>query len=259
MSIRQAALFISHGAPTLPIEDSPTRRFLKQLGQDWPRPRAIIILSAHWETHAFTVNQQAHPGTLYDFGGFPPVLRTLLYPAATDQALAAQVSGLLASAGLRASTTAERPLDHGMWTPLLLMYPQADIPVVMISLRHRASAAEHYALGRALRPLRDENVLILGSGSYTHNLWNLSPEGSAPQPWATAFAGWMDQALLERRHGDIVNWLQLAPHARDNHPSDEHFNPLLAALGAADENAVPVKLHDDWRAGSLSMACWRFD
>ncbi|WP_434633529.1 DODA-type extradiol aromatic ring-opening family dioxygenase [Chromobacterium sp. CV08] len=259
MTSRQAALFISHGAPTLPIEDSPTRHFLERLGRDWPRPRAIVIVSAHWEASALTVNLQPRPGTLYDFGGFPPVLRTLRYPAATDAALAERVAGLIADAGLPLATTAERPLDHGMWTPLLLMFPQADIPLVMVSLHHRAGSAEHYALGRALRPLRDENVLVIGSGSYTHNLWELSPEGSAPAPWAAGFADWMDRALLENRRDDIVHWQQRAPYPRENHPSDEHFQPLLVALGASDDDATPVKLHDDWRMGSLSMACWRFD
>ncbi|POA98675.1 dioxygenase [Chromobacterium sinusclupearum] len=259
MHTRQAALFISHGAPTLPIEDSPTRHFLETLGRGWPRPRAIVIVSAHWETHALTVNLQARPDMLYDFGGFPAVLRTLRYPAATDLELAERIVGLLSASGLPVATTQQRPLDHGVWTPLMLMFPQADIPLVMISLHRQAGAAEHYALGRALRPLRDENVLVLGSGSYTHNLWELQPEGSAPAPWATEFAGWMDQALTENRRDDVVNWRQRAPHARENHPSDEHFQPLLVALGAASDDAEPQKLHDDWRAGSLSMACWRFD
>ncbi|OHX19364.1 DODA-type extradiol aromatic ring-opening family dioxygenase [Chromobacterium sphagni] len=259
MNTRQAALFISHGAPTLPIEDSPTRHFLAQLGQDWPRPRAIVIVSAHWEAQAFTVNRQPRPGTLYDFGGFPPLLRTLRYPAATDAALAAEAETLLRGAGLRTESTHERPLDHGIWTPLLLMYPQADIPLVTVSLRHRASAAEHYALGRALRPLRDDNVLLIGSGSYTHNLRELRQDGSSVAPWAAEFTGWMDQALLERRDDDVVHWLERAPQARQNHPSDEHFNPLLVALGAAGDGAPPLKLHDDWRMGALSMACWRFD
>lgn len=259
MSTKQAALFLSHGAPTLPIEDSPTRHFLERLGKDWPRPRAIVIVSAHWEESVYAVNLQPSPDTMYDFGGFPPILRTLRYSAATDTDLAGRVAGMLDDAGLPLAVTRERPLDHGMWTPLMLMFPQADIPLVMVSMRRRAGAAEHYALGRALRPLREENVLIIGSGSYTHNLWELGREGSAPAPWACGFADWMDQALLENRREAVMDWQRQAPYARENHPSDEHFQPLLVALGAASDDTPPIKLHDDWRAGSLSMACWSFD
>jgi len=260
MTTQQPALFISHGAPTLPLEDSPTRHFLEQLGKDLPRPRAIVVVSAHWESTLPTVNLAANPGTMYDFGGFPSILYTLRYPASTDMALAADVLDLLRQAGLKVGTTDQRDLDHGMWTPLMLMYPQADIPVVMVSLPHAASGSSYFQLGRALRALRADNVMIIGSGSYTHNLWQLSREGSAPPQWAAVFASWMDQALLDgQRQQDIIDWKQQAPHARENHPSDEHFNPLLVTLGAASDGITPVKLHDDWRMGSLSMACWRFD
>ncbi|WP_374556459.1 DODA-type extradiol aromatic ring-opening family dioxygenase [Aquitalea pelogenes] len=259
MSTRQAALFISHGAPTLPLEDSPTRHFLTRLGETLPRPRAIVVVSAHWETHIPTVNLAAKPETMYDFGGFPAALYTLRYPASTDLGLAADVVDRLRNAGLKVGTTDQRALDHGMWTPLMLMYPAADIPLVMVSLPHNASGETYFQMGRALRDLRDDNVLIIGSGSYTHNLWQLSRDGSAPQAWAEAFAKWMDQALLENRQQDILNWKQKAPLARENHPTDEHFNPLLVMMGAASDNTAPVKLHDDWRMGSLSMACWQFD
>lgn len=259
MSKRQAALFISHGAPTLPIEDSPTRHFLTQLGQTMPRPRAIIVVSAHWESTIPMVNLAANPETMYDFGGFPSILYTLRYPASTDLKLAADVVDKLRESGLRVGTTDQRSLDHGMWTPLMLMYPAADIPLVMVSLPHGASADTFFQMGRALRELRDDNVLIIGSGSYTHNLWQLSPDGSAPPPWAADFANWMDVALQENRQQDILRWKQLAPLARENHPTDEHFNPLLVVMGAASDAAIPVKLHDDWRMGSLSMACWRFE
>ncbi|WP_199052433.1 class III extradiol ring-cleavage dioxygenase [Aquitalea sp. ASV15] len=259
MTTRQPALFISHGAPTLPIEHSATRDFLQQLGQQLPRPRAIVVLSAHWESTLPMVNLAEKPGTLYDFGGFPPILYTLRYPASTDLTLAAEATDLLRQSGFRVGSTDQRGLDHGMWTPLMLMYPQADIPLVMVSLPHAATADTYYRMGRALRALRDDNVMIVGSGSYTHNLWQLGRDGSAPPSWAEDFAQWMDHALSDNRPQDILNWKQLAPHARENHPSDEHFNPLLVAMGAASDDTPPHKLHDDWRMGSLSMACWRFD
>ncbi|WP_293766910.1 class III extradiol ring-cleavage dioxygenase [uncultured Aquitalea sp.] len=259
MSNRQPALFISHGAPTLPLEDSPTRHFLAQLGKTLPRPRAIVIVSAHWESAAPLVNLSPKPGTMYDFGGFPAVLYTLRYPASTDLALAGEVVNLLRDSGLRVGTTDHRDLDHGMWTPLMLMYPQADVPLVMVSLPHGASADTYFAMGRALRSLRDDNVMVIGSGSYTHNLWALMRDGSAPPAWAAEFAEWMNQALQDNRQSDMLQWKTRAPHCRENHPSDEHFNPLLVMLGAASDDTPPVKLHDDWRMGSLSMACWRFD
>jgi len=259
MNTRQPALFISHGAPTLPVEDSPTRHFLEQLGQELPRPRAIVVVSAHWESMQPIVNLAEQPGTMHDFGGFPSILYTLRYPASTDLALAADVLDRLRQAGLQPGSTTQRSLDHGMWTPLMLMYPQADIPLVMVSLPHAANAERYFQLGRALRALRDDNVMIIASGSYTHNLWQMGPDGSTTPAWAARFASWMDQALQERRVNDVLQWKQLAPFAQENHPSDEHFNPLLFALGAASDEVSPVKLHDDWRMASLSMACWRFD
>lgn len=259
MTTRQAALFISHGAPTLPLENSPTRHFLEQLGKTLHRPRAIVVVSAHWESTMPMVNLAAKPDTMHDFGGFPAVLYTLRYPASTDLTLAADVVDRLRQTGLQVGTTDQRSLDHGMWTPLMLMYPQADIPLVMVSLPHGASAATFFQMGRALRALRDDNVMIIGSGSYTHNLWQLSQDGAAPASWTAEFAHWMDQALLENRQQDILDWKQLAPHAKENHPSDEHFNPLLVVMGAGSDTVPPVKLHDDWRMGALSMACWSFD
>lgn len=259
MTTRQPALFISHGAPTLALEDSPTAHFLEQLGRDLPRPRAIVVLSAHWETRLPTVSLTAAPETVYDFGGFPRALYTLQYPAVTDVKLAENVRDRLAAAGFAVATTDTHGWDHGVWTPLLRMYPQADIPLVAISLPHAASAEVFYQMGQALRALRDDNVLIIGSGSYTHNLWALQPEGSAVPQWAQQFALWVDQALAEHRLADLLDWKNQAPLARNNHPSDEHFNPLFAMLGAASDGIAPQRLHDDWRYGSLSMACWRFD
>lgn len=259
MTDRLPALFISHGAPTLVLEDSPSRHFIAQLGTELPRPRAIVIVSAHWETRGLVINHNSRPETIHDFYGFPEALYRLSYPARTDAQLCARLHELFAAAGLPAQSTEQRGLDHGAWTPLMLMYPQADIPIVNLSLPHQASAAELMRIGEALRPLREEGVLIIASGSYTHNLRALAPEGSAPAPWALAFRDWLDQRLLNGEQQALADWLQQAPYPRHNHPSDEHIAPLWIALGAGGAGATASKLHDDWRMGNLSMACWRFD
>jgi len=254
----QPALFVSHGAPTLALEDSPTARFLTSLGQELTRPRAILVISAHWETPDPTVAVHPAPATIHDFGGFPRALYTLQYPAAMDPEVAQAVTDLLSLSGFAVSADHERGLDHGAWTPLMRMYPEADIPVVNLSLPQRLNEAGLRAMGRALRPLRERGVLILASGSYTHNLWEMAPEGSPPSAWAKAFAGWVDARLAARDEEALDGWKQNAPDARTNHPSDEHFLPLFVALGAASDGVAPVKIHDDWRFGSLSMACWKF-
>lgn len=259
MTAHLPALFISHGAPTLVLEDSPSRHFIAQLGTELPRPRAIVIVSAHWETRGLVVNHKPNPETIHDFYGFPEALYQLNYPARTDAQLCARLHELFAAAGLPAQSTEQRGLDHGAWTPLMLMYPQADIPIVNLSLPHQAPAAELMRIGEALRPLRDEGVLIIASGSYTHNLRALAPEGSAPAPWALAFRDWLDQQLLNDARDTLADWLQQAPYPRHNHPSDEHIAPLWVALGAGTPGAPALKLHDDWRMGNLSMASWRFD
>jgi 4,5-DOPA dioxygenase extradiol len=255
----QPALFISHGAPTLALEDSPSTRFLAELGQQLERPRAIVVVSAHWETPQAMISMDAAPKTIHDFGGFPRALYALNYPAKTDVQLAERLATDLEQAAIRVQRVTGRGLDHGVWTPLMRMYPQADIPLVTLSLPQQLGEAGLRALGRTLRQLRSENVLIVASGGYTHNLWQMAADGSAPAAWATGFAAWVDARLEARQDQQLDGWLQHAPHARDNHPTAEHFLPLFVALGAASDGVVPVKLHDDWRFGSLSMACWRFD
>jgi len=256
---RQPALFISHGSPTLALEDSVTARFLESLGRSHPRPTAVVVVSAHWETMRPTLATNPAPSTIHDFGGFPRILYQQQYPAAGSPEVAARVAACLQEAGLAVDIDAQRGLDHGAWTPLMRLYPDADVPVVNLSLPHGWGGKALRDYGRALRPLRDENVLIIGSGSYTHNLWQLVAEGSPAPGWAVEFAAWVDARLLQRADSVLDDWLIRAPHAREAHPSDEHFLPLFVALGAASDGVAPERLHDDWRYGSLSMACWRFD
>ncbi|WP_054285715.1 DODA-type extradiol aromatic ring-opening family dioxygenase [Gulbenkiania mobilis] len=253
-------LFISHGAPTLALEDSPTGRFLDTLASRWARPSAIIVVSAHWEAPSVTVNFTPQPSTVHDFGGFPRALYQLRYPVRSDLGLADAVFERLEAAGLSPKRTTDRGLDHGAWVPLLRMYPGADVPVVAVSLPWQASPDTLMALGEALAPLREDGrVLVLASGSLTHNLYALTADGSPTAAWAHDFSSWVAARLEAGDREALRAWQDQAPFARQNHPSAEHFNPLLVACGAARKPLKAHRLHEDWRFGVLSMAAWQLD
>ncbi|MGJ4930276.1 DODA-type extradiol aromatic ring-opening family dioxygenase [Bradyrhizobium sp. HKCCYLS2038] len=256
------SIFLSHGSPMLPLTASAARDFLAGLGDSLPRPKAILVISAHWETDIPAVNVVAQNETIHDFYGFPPELYQLRYPAPGAPDLARAVAERLHAAGFPVGADRERGLDHGAWVPLLLMYPHADIPVMQLSIQTEQGPAHHLALGRALAPLRDEGVLIIGSGSFTHNLGEfrkrrLDIDDPAPS-WVVDFADWVHQAAIEGRVDDLVNYRHLAPHARENHPTDEHFLPLFAALGAAGEGARVERLHNSANYGVLRMDVYAF-
>ncbi|MGC2780096.1 MAG: class III extradiol ring-cleavage dioxygenase [Bradyrhizobium sp.] len=256
------SIFLSHGSPMLPLTDSAARDFLTGLGRSLPRPKAILVISAHWETDIPVVNAVATNETIHDFYGFPRELYQLSYPAPGAPDLARTLAARLQEAGLPVAIDRERGLDHGAWVPLLLMYPQADIPVLQLSIQTERGPAHHLALGRALAPLRDEGVLIVGSGSFTHNLGEfrkrrLDIDDPAPA-WVVDFADWVHSAAIEGRIDDLVDYRRLAPHARDNHPTDEHFLPLFTALGAAGEGARVERLHNSANYGVLRMDVYAF-
>lgn len=256
------SLFISHGAPSLLIDDVPARRFLLELGAQLPRPRAILVASAHWETPAPMVNAVVRNDTIHDFGGFPEALYQATYPAPGAPALAAQVAEQLIAAGSTCGVDTVRGLDHGAWVPLALMYPAHDIPVVQLSVQPALGADHHYQIGRILVDLRRDNVLVIGSGSLTHNLRELDWTGANTQPeWSRSFAEWMDAALGEGRIDDALAYRRLAPQARRNHPTPEHLMPLYVALGAgySDEGPGAVRrLHASHCFGSLRMDAYAF-
>lgn len=257
------ALFLSHGAPLLPLTDAPARRFLEALPDALPaRPRAILIASAHWETPSPAVSSIAGPNrTIHDFQGFPEPLYRLRYPAPGDPVLAAQVLELLRRAGFKAAADNAQGLDHGAWVPLLLAWPDATIPVLQVSVQPHLGPVHHVALGRALAPLRTENVLVIGSGSFTHNLRATAPygtdsDGALPSPdWVTSFCNWMDAALAEGREDDLVAYRERAPFAARNHPSEEHLLPLFVALGAGGRAR---RLHRSQTYGVLRMDAYAF-
>jgi 4,5-DOPA dioxygenase extradiol len=257
------SLFLSHGAPTLPLTEAPARQFLAGLGRQLGKPSAIVVASAHWETATPTVNNVARNPTIHDFYGFPAELYRLAYPAPGSAGLAEIAADLLCTAGLACQMDHIRGLDHGAWVPLLLMYPQADIPVVQISLQPHLGPAHHMQIGQALAPLRQQDVLIIGSGSLTHDLSRFRGMrlDSRPPADVTDFADWMEKALLEDRTCDLLTYRRLAPAAMRNHPSEEHLLPLFVALGAAaadDGHHKAEQLHRSSTYGVLRMDAYAF-
>lgn len=252
-------IFLSHGAPTLPLEDVAARRFLEGLAATMPRPRAILAVSAHWETRTPTVTAVAHNTTIHDFSGFPAELYRLDYLAPGDPELADRVVDLLGTAGLPVAVDTQRGLDHGAWVPLMLAWPQADIPVVQLSVQSHLGPGHHLELGRALAPLTNEGVLIVGSGSFTHDLSSWRGQAGMAEPdWVTDFADWFDAALAEGRTCDLLAYRHLAPNAVRNHPTEEHLLPLFVALGAAGPDATATRLHASTTYGVLRMDAYAF-
>lgn len=249
-------LFISHGSPMLAIQDSPARQFLQQLGKSLPRPSAIVVASAHWELADGTgVTCAKQPKTIHDFGGFPDALFAIDYPAPGAPALAEQVAKLLEISGLSVRRDPDRGLDHGAWVPLQLMYPQADIPVVQVALPRGASPLAHERLGNALSALRDQPILVIGSGSLTHNLHEFrgQPIDTPAPEWVTDFAAWMHNTLQDNQLAALRDYRQHAPHAVRNHPTEEHLLPLFVALGAAGAGARAERIHTSMQYGILAM------
>ena len=255
------SLFLSHGSPMLALTDAPARDFLRGLGRELERPKAILVASAHWETRAPAVNAVARNETIYDFFGFPRALYELSYNPPGDPALAEHVADLLCNAGLPSALDHERGLDHGAWCPLILAYPEADIPVLQVSVQSHLGPAHHYQLGQALAPLRDEGVLVIGSGSWTHDLRRFRGQAiDAPEaPDVLAFSDWMDQAIREGRRCDLLTYRTKAPFAAEQHPTEEHLLPLFVAMGAAGEGARAERIHQSCTYGVLRMDAYAFN
>jgi 4,5-DOPA dioxygenase extradiol len=252
------SLFISHGAPNIVLYDSPTRNFLRGLGARFPRPKAILIMSAHFEAAEPTFEAGANPPMMYDFGGFERELYGMTYPAPGAPEVAAQAAALAEKAGLKPQICNGRGFDHGTWIPLLLMYRLADIPVATISVQPAKDGAHHIALGRALAPLREEGVLIVGSGGATHNLRAFFSDDMAKTPdWVENFNEWL---FLRADQGDekgIANWLE-GPDALRNHPTPEHFQPFPFAFGAGGPGAMGRRLHHAY-LGPISLDAYAFE
>ncbi|NJN85860.1 MAG: dioxygenase [Leptolyngbyaceae cyanobacterium SL_7_1] len=252
-------LFLSHGAPDLPLRQGATTKFLRSLHQHLPKPTAILVISAHWHATVPTVSTAPHPRTIYDFSGFPDSLYQLRYPAPGAPQLADRIVHLLAQVGISCETHASRGFDHGAWTPLLLAYPAADIPVTQLSIQYHQNPHYHWKLGQALAPLRHEGVLIIGSGGITHNLYAFDTQYDAPPPdWVQQFDQWLAEAIEQKHWDALMQYRQLAPYAQENHPTEEHLLPLFVALGAGGTNPEGIPLHRGYTYGVLSMAAYAF-
>ncbi|KAG0450909.1 hypothetical protein HPP92_026698 [Vanilla planifolia] len=253
--------FISHGSPRLLIKEMAIKYFLKSWKADhFPaNPKVILVISAHWETPEPVVNHINGPNsTIHDFTNFPKHMYEIQYPAPGAPDLAARVKQLLQNAGFEAEEDRTRGLDHGAWVPLLLMYPEADIPVCQLSVQPNKDGTHHYNVGKALAPLRKEGVLIIGSGSATHNLGMEGPDEAPPPSWAIDFDNWLTESLLHGRHEDVKQYEEKAPNAMLAHPEAEHFLPLHVALGAAGEDAKAELMHHSWGCCSISYSSYRF-
>jgi 4,5-DOPA dioxygenase extradiol len=255
------SLYISHGSPMTALHPGLTGVRLAELAQSLPRPKAIVIASAHFLSRQPQVVDAATPETIHDFGGFPAPLYQLQYPAPGEPELATRVLGLLDQAKLAPVINHQRGFDHGTWVPLRLMYPQADIPVVTVSIQPELGPAHQYELGRALSSLRDEGVLVIGSGSITHNLHDFGSRYSAElqAPYVRPFIEWIEQKLAARDIDALLDYRRQAPFAERAHPTDEHLLPLFFALGAAGDDAQSQRLDAGIDLGFLAMDIYRFD
>ena len=255
---RMPALFLGHGSPMNTIETNRNTAAWARIGRDYPRPKAILSISAHWYTRSTAVTAMAQPKTIHDFGGFPQALFDFQYPAPGDAALAARVRDLLAPLPV-ALDTSEWGLDHGTWSVLAHVYPKADIPVVQLSIDGTQPAQFHYDLGKRLAPLRDESVLIFGTGNVVHNLGVMQRaagrsgnSGEGGYDWAQRFNTFAREALTTRHDQALVDFASQGRDAQLSIPTPEHYLPLLYVLGAAGSDAVTIE-NDGLEMGSISM------
>ena len=261
-------LFISHGSPMHAVSAGRAGEAWTELGRRLPQPRAILVASAHWETELPMVATSKQPETIHDFGGFPPELFRIRYPAPGAPDEAQRALQLLRDVGLTASANGCRGLDHGAWVPLLRLYPGADVPVAQVSIQPSLDAEHHLRVGAALAPLVRDGVLIIGSGHLTHNLreWiadarrrgSMSIDEREPEPYVSEFCAWVDNALRSDDRAALAGWLEQAPNARRAHPTPEHFLPLMVAVGAAGPAPMVEHVDAGVDSGVLAMDAYLF-
>jgi 4,5-DOPA dioxygenase extradiol len=254
----QPSLFLSHGAPDLALKDSPARAFLAELGTRLKRPDAIVIASAHDERPGPRVRAPAAFRTWHDFGGFDRRLGEMRYEPPGAAAVATEVEARLLAAGLDAVGDPDPRLDHGAWVPLSLLFPAADVPLTTVSIDPGRDERWHARVGAALAPLRQRNVLVIGSGSISHNLGEVFRPAGGDVAWAEAFTAWLADAAARDDRAALLDALSSAPEAASNHPTAEHFLPFFVALGAGGEDAVAARLHHSYTYDALAMDAYAF-
>lgn len=249
--MRLPAIFVSHGAPTLAVQQNAQTEAWARLAAELPRPRAILAVSAHWETQDPSMSAAPRPETIHDFGGFPRELYEQRYPAPGAPELAELAAHHLQHAGLACAVDPARGLDHGAWVPLKWMYPAADIPVTQLSVQPSLGPRHHYDVGRALAPLREDRVLILGSGGIIHNLREIQWRSNDVVDWARSFNDWISSRVEAGAIDQLLDYRKLAPSASRSHPTEEHLEPFFVALGAGGTPARRLDLGIDM--GTLGM------
>ncbi|PBS14011.1 dioxygenase [Lysobacteraceae bacterium NML93-0792] len=251
------SIFVSHGSPMFAIEPGLLGPNLQRLGEQLSTLSAIVVVSPHWQTQGVRVTASASLATIHDFGGFPAALYALQYPARGTPRLAAETLGLLQAAGFDVLLDNERGLDHGAWVPLRYLKPGADVPVLQVSLPHDIDAAGALRLGQALAPLRERGVLIVGSGSLTHNLYEFRQHIDDPE-YAQTFADWVADAVARGDTAALVAYRARAPFAARAHPTEEHYLPLLVAIGASKADEPRQRIEGGMTYGVLSMDSFAF-
>jgi 4,5-DOPA dioxygenase extradiol len=253
--IHMPILFVGHGNPMNAIEDSTYSRGWEQIATEIPRPKAVLCISAHWETEGPAVIGNESPRTIHDFGGFPKALYEVEYPAPGDPALAARVQDLLGGSDAITLYT-EWGLDHGTWSVLRRMYPDASVPVIQLSLDITLSFPQHYQFGKLLAPLRDEGILIVGSGNIVHSFYHADPRSNAvPQPWVGEFVEFIKEAVQDMRHERIQDPFPLGRSARNAINSAEHYKPLLYVAGLQEHGESVTFYNDGVDMAAFSMLC----
>lgn len=252
--------FIAHGAPLLAIQDNEYTQFLASLGQSQSRPKAVVLFSAHWVTSTQKVSEVAAYDTIYDFGGFPDALYQIKYPAKGSQDVAQTIETLLKEHGVPFDVETERGLDHGAWVILRLLYPNADVPVIAMSVNPRLKPEEQYRMGQALSSLRSQDVVIIGSGGTVHNLRAVEWQAKEVNDWAIGFDQWLEQGLQSWDLNALFNYETATPYARMAVPplGNEHFVPIFYAMGTADDSRKATLLHRSYQYGNLSQTVWQF-
>lgn len=250
-------LFISHGSPMMVLDPQQTGPALARLSFNLPKPKAIVVMSAHWESTALEVSTSARPETWHDFRGFPEALYDIRYPAPGDPVLAEKILSMFADAHIPAYANRTRPRDHGVWAPLIHMYPDADIPVIEISLPRNYTAESLYEIGQCLAILREQQILLIGSGSITHNLSELNWESdhAAVPVWASTFRNDIVNKLSNNHFAEVLDVNSL-PYLSKNHPTLEHLTPLFFAMGTGPRFSI---VHSRFSMGSMGMDIYRFD
>ena len=257
---RLPTLFLSHGSPMHALDAGGSGRAWRALADGLPRPRAVLMVSAHWETSLPMLTGGERLATIHDFGGFPEELYRIRYDAPGSPTVAREASALLHEAGISSSINGCRGIDHGAWVPLKWMYPDRDVPVVQLSVQPALDTTHHLEMGRALAPLTERDVLVIGSGHVTHNLrdWMMTRGSQAPLPYVTEFARWLETTLAARDEDALLAYRDQAPSATRAHPTEEHFLPMFVALGAAGSAARSERVHVAMEGTALAMDAYRF-